>query len=714
MKRFTPLLLAAVVALSCTRDQSPPTSPLTGSPRADISDGANGGNEHFYWLPELVESPTFSGTFHPDLPATINLCQLDGNGPSPACVSGSETVLFEPAQVAVSLENEQYSAVWHTRDSDLTSGAFYRLSVSVGSRVLGHRDLNPLENPPSPIDKSAPFYAFNNGNTVNLKFRIEDGVLCEGDGPCGECYLQTTGDGGNNPDFFPTDPDVRACNADAGLGVRIPDGVLPEATVVVVERVACPETADGRVNFFPYLDSPQYEGCFEARTEPELTQPIEFATIAVCVDASSLSHAQQDRLQLAQTADRNDPTADIRILNNVAADFVDCEAYVAANTPPLLRFARRTWEKVSPFAAKNLYATHRGEAGEAPGFSDFVWTLPSQQEILEGNGQIARVGTAVATPPAVLVTDEAGDPVSGARITFTVTEARNGGLVVADVPTVTGSDGIARVTSWTLGNDVGINVLASSGLGIGVKDAMWTQADGRQGVGPFAHSAQTFVPSGPTDPADLDRYPLTVQEPSLEFTAFGCDAGQGTADVTDGVKDASWDCANTAPFIANTGGGKKDGTFYWMRDGSTFYFAIEFPVDETASEKDNIFTLYLTDGANASLTEGDDVLVLDGATQAFSDQNLAAGKCPKGQSFCAFLDDEGKRNGEGYFLINVNPDGSAFYFYELKHEFKGPAFQDIADTGILGAAFSLRVGKGTKGNTEWPGPALGDYEQIIP
>ncbi|UCF18882.1 MAG: hypothetical protein JSU87_13250, partial [Gemmatimonadota bacterium] len=291
------------------------------------------------------------------------------------------------------------------------------------------------------------------------------------------------------------------------------------------------------------------------------------------------------------------------------------------------------------------------------------------------------------------------------------TEAQNGGAVVPVGPIVTGSDGVARVTSWTLGSDVGINVLAASGRGIGIRGDTWTQSDGRKGVGPFAHSTLTFVPSGPSIPATLGAFPLVLQQPDLLFTAYGCDLGRGTADVSDGLKDASWDCANTEPFTANLSGGKKDATFYWMHDGDTFYFAVSIPVDETASESENIWTLYLTDTGNPTLTGGDDVLLLDGATQAFSDQNWAEGKCPKGDSFCAFVD--ANQNGAGHFRINVNPDGSAFYFYELAHELQGDPYQDIAVTGKLGAAFTLRVGKGAKGNTEWPGP-FGSYRQIIP
>ncbi len=334
-------------------------------------------------------------------------------------------------------------------------------------------------------------------------------------------------------------------------------------------------------------------------------------------------------------------------------------------------------------------------------------------EALQPVNQVGPVGSDV-TPPAVKATDEGGLPVKGARVTFNLTQSPGtGGSIDPSSPAVllTDANGIAQLNQWHLGDATGDNIVQASGYGIAIKGEAWTSILGREGIGPFVQSSLTNWTGYPDMTVEGFRFPLELVRDNAEFIAFGCDEGLGTADVTDGVKDASWDCANTEPFIANLGGGKKDATFYWMRDGSTFYFAVSIPVDETASEKENIFTLYLTDTGNATLTEGDDVLVLDGAAQSFSDQNWAEGKCPKGQSFCAFVDED--QNGDGHFQINVNPDGSAFYFYELKHKLQGDAVEDIADIGRLAAAFTLRIGKGAKGNTEWPGP-FGEYEQIIP
>ncbi|HKP28917.1 MAG TPA: hypothetical protein VJU15_05925, partial [Gemmatimonadales bacterium] len=71
--------------------------------------------------------------------------------------------------------------------------------------------------------------------------------------------------------------------------------------------------------------------------------------------------------------------------------------------------------------------------------------------------QAATVATAVAAPPSVLVTDVGGNPVSGVNVTFTVT-AGGGTLSPASPATVaTGVNGVATLTSWTLGTTAGTN-----------------------------------------------------------------------------------------------------------------------------------------------------------------------------------------------------------------------------------------------------------------
>jgi adhesin/invasin len=80
-----------------------------------------------------------------------------------------------------------------------------------------------------------------------------------------------------------------------------------------------------------------------------------------------------------------------------------------------------------------------------------------------GDGQSAAVGTSVATPPTVLVTDAFSNPVSGVQVTFSVT-AGNGSLT-GPVST-TGAAGTAAVGSWTLGATAKVDTLTASVTGL--------------------------------------------------------------------------------------------------------------------------------------------------------------------------------------------------------------------------------------------------------
>ena len=76
-----------------------------------------------------------------------------------------------------------------------------------------------------------------------------------------------------------------------------------------------------------------------------------------------------------------------------------------------------------------------------------------------GDNQTAAPGTAVATPPAVYVTDHSGTPYAGAAVTFTVS---GGGGSVTGATAFTNAQGIATVGSWVLGAVTGTNTLTAT------------------------------------------------------------------------------------------------------------------------------------------------------------------------------------------------------------------------------------------------------------
>ena len=73
-----------------------------------------------------------------------------------------------------------------------------------------------------------------------------------------------------------------------------------------------------------------------------------------------------------------------------------------------------------------------------------------------GDGQTARIGSAVAVPPAVVVLDGNGEPARGVAVTFTVTA---GDGRVEQGATFTDSTGTASALSWVLGDRPGANEL---------------------------------------------------------------------------------------------------------------------------------------------------------------------------------------------------------------------------------------------------------------
>lgn len=75
-----------------------------------------------------------------------------------------------------------------------------------------------------------------------------------------------------------------------------------------------------------------------------------------------------------------------------------------------------------------------------------------------GNNQTANAGTRVAETPAVLATDGDGLPLAGVQVTF---EVASGGGSLTGATQTTNAQGIARPTSWTLGQAAGANAMVA-------------------------------------------------------------------------------------------------------------------------------------------------------------------------------------------------------------------------------------------------------------
>jgi len=162
MRRSLVVAIAGTALLVACSEQSPVELAEVPQPEFAISDGASGGNEHFYFLPPMVKSPSYSGTFDPTLSPVVVIKQ-------------GETVLGE-LEAVLDENNEQYHANWHTVEYGLSTDLMYRLSVQVDGYEVGFADIDMVENGSGLRHVQTDDYiGLVDGRTLPVKFRLEDG-----------------------------------------------------------------------------------------------------------------------------------------------------------------------------------------------------------------------------------------------------------------------------------------------------------------------------------------------------------------------------------------------------------------------------------------------------------------------------------------------------------------------------------------------------------
>ena len=181
-------LLLAVV--SCSRDIAAPQSrngqslgARSGNPASVISDGARGGNAHFFWLPPLVSAPTYSGESDPDATPTVVVCELRSSGAGCGQViasfarggSTADAITYDPT-------SQQYHVNWKTDQCldgpcALDPNKTYRLRVLVGSYELGFADVDVVSSASQLRNVATGQYiGLVEGRTLPIKFRVEKGA----------------------------------------------------------------------------------------------------------------------------------------------------------------------------------------------------------------------------------------------------------------------------------------------------------------------------------------------------------------------------------------------------------------------------------------------------------------------------------------------------------------------------------------------------------
>ncbi len=531
MDRRLAVSVLVVLAAGCQGDVQNPATP-GNAPSFVISDGAHGqvGNPDFFFLPPLVPNPRHSPNWSPDgfnagLQPTVTVCALDL--PSTAqesdvqfgtpCRSGGYAVSFpfvtsgnDGVRLHAPRNGDEdddadddgdrgghYHVKWRAPTS---SDAFYRVRVLVGTTVLGFADVHSVTGGKDLKNvNTGEFIARKDGQTAQIKFRIENRALCANPGGTDPCATAVVNLGTGGTVSVVTNP----LDAPSGVGFP-PQNTQTQPVTVTVQT--CPDL-NPRV-----IDLPTYGGCLHVSTTPLLAQPLDPpATVFICdypPDVSALPHTQEERVTLHRLRSDN-------VVEAVPHGQADC-------TPPVvgalgqLRGAVRSlvrgdWgsageQLASLVGPTPLMALHRGGGGLVAGFSDFQFALPCKMQITAGDGQTVPAGSTLPVNPTVLVTDLGDEPCPGARVSFSGNGSATPGTVVTAV------DGLAS-TAWTIGT--GSNQLIASGRGIA-----GANADGPRSIfDPFMAIEPYFNPAN--DPVPNPLMPVSLQTGTQTFHATG-------------------------------------------------------------------------------------------------------------------------------------------------------------------------------------------------
>lgn len=159
----TSRIIVTCCALLTACAPEPSTAPTDQGPSFVISDGAHsGGNEHFYFLPPMVPSPAYDGTFDGTLTPQV---RITGPGGFAALLTST-----------VSPSDELYHVNWNTQGQGLAAGEEYRIAVQVDGTTLGFADvviganMSELKNV-----NTGEYIPLKDGRTLPIKFRIEQG-----------------------------------------------------------------------------------------------------------------------------------------------------------------------------------------------------------------------------------------------------------------------------------------------------------------------------------------------------------------------------------------------------------------------------------------------------------------------------------------------------------------------------------------------------------
>lgn len=169
VRAFAPAIALLAPACAIPDTMAPPPELRTEGRRAAvISDGATGGNGHFYFLTPLVQKyPRATGAFDPTRAPLVRITR-------------GETVIAELPAV-LEAAKQQYRADWKTAPADLDVEATYRLTVLVNGQILGFADLDVVaDDAQLKSVATGEYIGLVDDRVLAIKFRIEKGAVRSG------------------------------------------------------------------------------------------------------------------------------------------------------------------------------------------------------------------------------------------------------------------------------------------------------------------------------------------------------------------------------------------------------------------------------------------------------------------------------------------------------------------------------------------------------
>ena len=179
MPRHSYTIVAAIVlAATACADASAPDRPgrarvIDLTPAPAIVDGSSGGDEHFFWLPPVAPVRAYPGTFDPLASPELRICPF-ANG---ACTV-APTIYTRTSSPAIALDTltPAFTFDWSTKAPGIDAGT-YRAEVRVSNRLLGYADLRVAANAKDLKNVPAGFVGVQDGKSLTLAFRIENGIV---------------------------------------------------------------------------------------------------------------------------------------------------------------------------------------------------------------------------------------------------------------------------------------------------------------------------------------------------------------------------------------------------------------------------------------------------------------------------------------------------------------------------------------------------------